>query len=112
MGKAFAERLGQIGAVGTLVELFTDKDNPMTSRQMCASILATMCKECAANAREFRKKDGVEAMRDEVIYRPGETTDNHLFYSLCVVDCIWNAVIGTRKKRDSLPRCWRAFCLA
>lgn len=97
MGKAFAEKLGQIGAVGTLVELFTDKDNPMTSRQMCASILATMCKECPANAREFRKKDGVEAMRDEVIYRPGETTDNHLFYSLCVVDCIWNAVIGTRK---------------
>ena len=33
------------GAVGTLVELFTDKDNPLTSRQMCASILATMCKE-------------------------------------------------------------------
>ena len=97
MGKAFAEKLGQLGAVGTLVELFTDKDNPMTSRQMCASILASMCKECPANAREFRKKDGVEAMRDEVIYRPGETTDNHLFYSLCVVDCIWNSVIGTRK---------------
>ncbi|CAK9078959.1 Cilia- and flagella-associated protein 69 [Durusdinium trenchii] len=97
MGQAFAEKLGQLGAVGTLVELFTDKDNPMTSRQMCASILATMCKECPANAREFRKKDGVEAMRDEVIYRPGDTTDNHLFYSLCVVDCIWNAVVGTRK---------------
>lgn len=45
MGQAFAEKLGQLGAVGTLVELFTDKDNPMTSRQMCASILATMCKE-------------------------------------------------------------------
>ncbi|CAK9019985.1 unnamed protein product [Durusdinium trenchii] len=88
MGQAFAEKLGQLGAVGTLVELFTDKDNPMTSRQMC---------ECPANAREFRKKDGVEAMRDEVIYRPGDTTDNHLFYSLCVVDCIWNAVVGTRK---------------
>ena len=63
------------------------------------------CKEYPENAREFRKKDGVEAMRDEagrepelsptsslrgkseVVYRPGETTDNHLFYSLCVVDC-------------------------
>ncbi|CAJ1347783.1 unnamed protein product, partial [Effrenium voratum] len=97
MGRHFAENLGQLGAVGTLVELFTDKDNPMTSRQMCASVLATMCKECPDNAREFRKKDGVEAMRDEVIYRPGETTDNHLFYSLCVVDCVWNSVVGTRK---------------
>ncbi|CAE7540121.1 CFAP69, partial [Symbiodinium sp. CCMP2456] len=97
MGPHFAENLGQLGAVGTLVELFTDKDNPMTSRQMCASVLATMCKEYPENAREFRKKDGVEAMRDEVVYRPGETTDNHLFYSLCVVDCVWNAVVGTRK---------------
>ncbi|CAE7151863.1 CFAP69 [Symbiodinium pilosum] len=97
MGPHFAENLGQLGAVGTLVELFTDKDNPMTSRQMCASVLATMCKEYPENAREFRKKDGVEAMRDEVVYRPGETTDNHLFYSLCVVDCVWNSVVGTRK---------------
>ena len=60
----------------------------MASRQMCASVLATMpaaqkpqsfltkyvreaserCKEYPENAREFRKKDGVEAMRDEVVH--------------------------------------------
>ena len=51
-------------------------------------------------------------MRDEVIYRPGETTDNHLFYSLCVVDCIWNAVIGTRKNEIRFLDAGGLFCLA
>eukprot|EP00931_Biecheleriopsis_adriatica_P090147 TRINITY_DN6417_c0_g1_i1.p1 TRINITY_DN6417_c0_g1~~TRINITY_DN6417_c0_g1_i1.p1 ORF type:complete len:931 (-),score=237.31 TRINITY_DN6417_c0_g1_i1:42-2834(-) len=97
MGPEFCENLGDLGAVGTLIELFTDKDNPMSSRQICASVLSSMCKGNANNAKEFRKKDGVEAVRDEIVYRPDETTDNHLFYSLCVVDCVWNAVVGTRK---------------
>mmetsp|Transcript_127994 Transcript_127994/g.410101 ORF Transcript_127994/g.410101 Transcript_127994/m.410101 type:complete len:954 (-) Transcript_127994:96-2957(-) len=97
MGPQFAEELGQLGAVGLLIELFTDKDNPMSSRQLCASVLAGLCTQNAENRREFRKKDGVEAIRAEVLYRPDETTDNHLFYTLCVVDCVWCAVVGTRK---------------
>eukprot|EP00405_Crypthecodinium_cohnii_P039201 CAMPEP_0206544990 /NCGR_PEP_ID=MMETSP0325_2-20121206/11866_1 /ASSEMBLY_ACC=CAM_ASM_000347 /TAXON_ID=2866 /ORGANISM="Crypthecodinium cohnii, Strain Seligo" /LENGTH=983 /DNA_ID=CAMNT_0054043883 /DNA_START=330 /DNA_END=3281 /DNA_ORIENTATION=- len=97
MGPKFPEELGQLGAVGLLIELFTDKDNPMGSRQLCASVLAGLCAENAENRREFRKKDGVEAIRAEVVYRPDETTDNHLFYTLCVVDCVWSAVVGTRK---------------
>merc|ERR1740139_1682674 len=64
---------------------------------MCASVLAGLCKENDDNRREFRKKDGVEAIREEVVYRPDETTDNHLFYTLCVVDCVWSAVVGTKK---------------
>jgi len=39
----------------------------------------------------------VEAIRGEVIYRPDETTENHLFYTLCIVDCVWSAIVGTRK---------------
>jgi len=97
VGPHFPENLGQLGAVGILIELFTDKDNPMSSRQLCASVLAGLCKGNPQNCREFRKKDGVEALRDEVLYRPDETTDNHLFYTLCVVDCVWNSVVGTRK---------------
>ena len=105
------------------LEFTLAEDNPMTSRQMCASVLATMCrpqfwawacpdfclgrekqsgrprgitgpaaearaarvvgmsqrvlsvafrcKEYPENAREFRKKDGVEAMRDEAGRREG-----------------------------------------
>mmetsp|Transcript_14511 Transcript_14511/g.36789 ORF Transcript_14511/g.36789 Transcript_14511/m.36789 type:complete len:966 (+) Transcript_14511:132-3029(+) len=97
MGPHFAEELGRLGAVGLLVELFADKDNPMTSRQLCASVLAGLCSDNPSNCREFRKKDGVEAIRAEVLYRPDETTDNHLFYTLCVIDCVWCAVVGTRK---------------
>jgi len=96
-GPSFATELGALGAVGQLVELFADKDNSMSSRQLCASVLAGLCAENADNRREFRKKDGVEAIRAEVVYRPDETTDNHLFYTLCVVDCVWSAVVGTRK---------------
>jgi len=96
-GPQFAEELGQLGAVGLLIELFADKDNPMTSRQLCASVLAGLCSDNASNCREFRKKDGVEAIRAEVLYRPDETTDNHLFYTLCVIDCVWCAVVATRK---------------
>mmetsp|Transcript_20235 Transcript_20235/g.58664 ORF Transcript_20235/g.58664 Transcript_20235/m.58664 type:complete len:975 (-) Transcript_20235:97-3021(-) len=96
-GPEFAKELGELGAVGQLVELFADKDNPMNSRQLCASVLAGLCAENEDNRREFRKKDGVEAIRAEVIYRPDETTDNHLFYTLCVVDCVWSAIVGTRK---------------
>jgi hypothetical protein len=93
----FAEELCGLGAVGLLVELFADRDNPMGSRQLCASVLAGLCAENADNRREFRKKDGIEALREEVVYRPDQTTDNHLFYTLCVVDCVWCAIVGTRK---------------
>jgi len=96
-GPNFVNELGHLGTIGTLVELFADKDNPMSSRQLCVSILADMCADNADNRREFRKKDGVEAIRAEVLYRPDETTDNHLFYTLCVVDCVWSAIVGTRK---------------
>jgi len=97
MGPEFPSELGKLGAVGVLVELFADKDNPMSSRQLCASVLAGLCRENPDNCREFRKKDGVEAVREEVVYRPDETTENHLFYTVCVVDCVWCAVVGTRK---------------
>merc|ERR1719161_2429598 len=69
----------------------------MSGRQLCASVLAGLCGGHAANCREFRKKGGVEAIRAEVVYRPDETTENHLFYTLCVVDCVWCAIVGTRK---------------
>eukprot|EP00929_Paragymnodinium_shiwhaense_P102656 TRINITY_DN6586_c0_g1_i1.p1 TRINITY_DN6586_c0_g1~~TRINITY_DN6586_c0_g1_i1.p1 ORF type:complete len:923 (+),score=239.58 TRINITY_DN6586_c0_g1_i1:85-2853(+) len=97
MGPSFPEELGRLGAVGALVELFADRDNPMSSRQLCASVLAGLCRDNPDNCREFRKKDGVEAIREEVAYQPDETTDNHLFYTVCVVDCVWCAVVGTRK---------------
>jgi hypothetical protein len=97
MGPEFAEELGQFGAVGALVELFTDRDVPMNGRQLCISVLAGLCSGHAENCREFRKKGGIEAIREEVVYRPDETTDNHLYCTLCVVDCIWCAIVGTRK---------------
>lgn len=53
--------------------------------------------QAARIAESFRKKGGVEAIREEVLYRPDETTDNHLYCTLCVVDCIWCAIVGTRK---------------
>jgi len=97
MGPEFAGELGSLGAVGALIELFTDRDVPMSGRQLCISVLAGLCSVHDENCREFRKKGGIEAIREEVMYRPDETTDNHLFCTLCVVDCIWNAIVGTRK---------------
>jgi len=96
-GPLFAEELGRLGAVALLVDLFADKENLLSSRQLCASVLAGLCSNHPENCREFRKKDGIEALRQELTYRPDATTENHLFYSLCVVDCVWCAVVGTRK---------------
>eukprot|EP00928_Gymnodinium_smaydae_P030286 TRINITY_DN22563_c0_g2_i1.p1 TRINITY_DN22563_c0_g2~~TRINITY_DN22563_c0_g2_i1.p1 ORF type:complete len:911 (+),score=152.83 TRINITY_DN22563_c0_g2_i1:160-2892(+) len=97
IGPAFADELARLGAVGVLIEIFSDKDNSMSSRQLCASVLAGLCTGHPENCREFRKKDGVEVLREEIAYRPDETTDNHLFYAVCVVDCVWCAIVGTRK---------------
>merc|ERR1719379_2441907 len=97
MGPRFAEELGELGAVTALIELFRDKEVPMSSRQLCTSVLAGLCRDHPGNCREFRKRGGVEAVREEVVYRPDETTENHLFHTLCVVDCVWCAIVGTRK---------------
>merc|ERR1719191_1424952 len=96
-GPRFVDELGGLGCVSALIELFKDKDATMVCRQLCASVLAGLCSGHAANCREFRKKGGVEAIRQEVLYRPDETTENHLFYTLCVVDCVWCSIVGTRK---------------
>jgi len=99
MGPEFSEELGRCwGAVGVLIEIFTDGNVTMASRQLCISVLAGLCgQNNPDNCKEFRKKGGVEANREEVSYKPDETTDNHLFYTLCVVECIWSAVVGTKK---------------
>merc|ERR1719265_2913091 len=96
-GPRFVDELGTLGCVSALIELFKDKDASMVCRQLCASVLAGLCSGHAVNCREFRKKGGVEAVRQEVVYRPDETTENHLFYTLCVVDCVWCSIVGTRK---------------
>jgi len=95
-GPEFAQELGA-GAVAALIELFKDKDVTMSGRQLCASVLAGLCAGHPGNCREFRKKGGIDAIREEVLYRPDETTENHLFYTLCVIDCVWCAIVGTRK---------------
>merc|ERR1719161_3231311 len=99
-GPRFVDELGALGCVSALIELFKDKDASMVCRQLCASVLAGLCGGHAANCREFRKRGGVEALRLEVTYRPDETTENHLFYTLCVVDCVWSAVVGTKKNEN------------
>lgn len=96
-GPHFADELGRKGAVGVVIELFADKDNPMRSRQLCASVLAGLCDNHEENCKEFRKKDGVEVLRAEVIYTPDESAENHNFYTISMVDCVWRAVVGTRK---------------
>jgi hypothetical protein len=72
----------------------------MSLRQLCAGVLASLCRGHKANQRAFRKHGGVELLVQYISYNPEETLENFLSFEVCVIDCVWSCIVGSAKNEQ------------
>ena len=92
--KDFAEK----GIVDILLDIVQNgKDNPLDMREMAFNIISNICKECRQNQKEFRRKGGIEVLKENLQYTEVEQAGNASTFLLSVLDCLNNAVFGNKR---------------
>ncbi len=78
-----------------------ESENSLEIRELCFTILSNLCKNCTKNKKLFRKKSGIEliitALKDPNI----GVSPNYALYTLSVLDCLWNSILGNRKNENN-----------
>jgi hypothetical protein len=95
---AYVDEIGEAG-VRHVINCFTDSTT-MSLRQLCASVLSSLCSGHKANQRAFRKHGGVELLVKHISYNPEETLENFLSFEVCVIDCVWSCIVGNVKNEQ------------
>ncbi len=64
---------------------------------MSFNIISNISRECRANQKEFRRKGGLEILKDNLAYAEVDQTGNASTFLLSVLDCLNNAVFGNKR---------------
>mmetsp|Transcript_1188 Transcript_1188/g.1197 ORF Transcript_1188/g.1197 Transcript_1188/m.1197 type:complete len:166 (+) Transcript_1188:1433-1930(+) len=92
--KDFAEK----GIIDILLDIVQNsKDNPLDMREMAFNIIANISKECRANQKEFRRKGGIEILKENLSYSEVDQTGNASTFLLSVLDCLNNSVFSNKR---------------
>ncbi|CAD7974880.1 unnamed protein product [Amoebophrya sp. A25] len=83
-----------LDVVDVLLDIFGNRTNPFSLRQLSCSILGCLCRQDEAYSTRFRKAKGVETLAIEVKWNPQGELQDRLFFMLHVVDCVWCAIVG------------------
>lgn len=66
-------------------------------REMAFNIISNICKECRPNQKEFRRKGGIEILKENLAYSEVEQSGNASTFLLGVLDCLNNAVFNNKR---------------
>ena len=66
-------------------------------REMAFNIISNIAKDCRANQKEFRRKGGIEILKENLAYSEVEQSGNASTFLLAVLDCLNNAVFGNKR---------------
>lgn len=66
-------------------------------REYAFNILSNICKDNRDNQKEFRRKKGIEFLKDNLAYQEVEQTGNASTFILSVLDCLCNSVYGNKR---------------
>lgn len=92
--KDFADK----GIIDILLDIIQNsKENPLDMREMSFNITSNICKDCRANQKEFRRKGGIEIIKENLAYTEVEQSGNASTFLLSVLDCLNNAVFGNKR---------------
>ena len=61
------------------------------------NIISNLCKDNRNNQKEFRRKNGIENIKNNLAYSFVEQTGNPSTFLLSVLDCLQNAVFGNKR---------------
>lgn len=101
--EAYKLKITEEGILDNLVDLLQhENDNPIEIKELCFSIISSLCKDCPKNKRLFRKKQGLDlivaALKDPDVAKATRYT----LFTVSVLDCLWNAILGNRKNETLL----------
>lgn len=66
-------------------------------REMAFNIISNIALECRPNQKEFRRKGGIEVIKDNLCFSDVDLTGNASTFLLAVLDCLNNAVFGNKR---------------
>eukprot|EP00002_Diphylleia_rotans_P023212 TRINITY_DN4562_c0_g2_i4.p1 TRINITY_DN4562_c0_g2~~TRINITY_DN4562_c0_g2_i4.p1 ORF type:complete len:781 (-),score=150.22 TRINITY_DN4562_c0_g2_i4:939-3281(-) len=93
----FRAELGSEGAVYMMLTLFKDHSNSETVRTHAVSIISKLCEGSEQNQNFFGKEGGVNTILAYMNYHPESALRLQDTFITCVVDCVWNAVVGHKR---------------
>lgn len=59
-----------------------------------------MCKDCKKNRKMFREKNGIELIVSGLREQKLATSDRYTLLALALLNCLWNAVLGSRRSEE------------
>jgi len=66
-------------------------------REIAFNIISNISKDCRPNQKEFRRKGGIEIIKENLAFQNVEQTGNASTFLLSVLDCLNNAVFGNKR---------------
>ena len=73
------------------------KENPLDLREHAVNIISNICLGCRPNQKEFRRKNGVELIKENLMFKEVEQSGNVGTFLLGVLDCLNNAIFGNKR---------------
>jgi hypothetical protein len=86
------------GLVENLISLIrSSRDQPLDMRELAFNVLSYLCKECRGNQKEFRRKGGIDLVKENLAFTDIDQSGNGTTYILAVLDCLTNSVFGNKR---------------
>jgi hypothetical protein len=92
--KEFADK----GIMDILLDIVQNtKINPLNMREMSFDIISNISNKCRANQKGFRRKGGLEILKDNFAYAEVDQTGNASNFLFSVLDCLNNSVFSNKR---------------
>ncbi len=97
-GDEFKKDFAEKGIMDILLDIVQNtKDNPLDMREMAFNIISNISKDCRPNQKEFRRKGGIEIIKDNLSYTEVDQSGNASTFLLGVLDCLKNTVFSNKR---------------
>ena len=93
-------KISDVGVIDVLLDLIGSDSENIEIKELCYSIISNLCQGCNKNKKQFRSKGGVDLIIQSLKNPDIITSERNAIYTLSVLDCLWNAVLGNKKSES------------
>jgi hypothetical protein len=66
-------------------------------RELAFNVISYLCKESRGNQKEFRRKGGIDMLKENLAFQDVDQSGNSTTFVLSVLDCLSNTVFGNKR---------------
>lgn len=94
----FKKDLNNSGLIDVLIGIIEQGvDVNLDLRESAFNIISNLCRDNRENQKEFRRKNGIENIKQNLAYSQVEQTGNASTFLLSVLDCLSSSVFGNKR---------------